>query len=349
MISVVRLYLETTTSNRVLSNTSISSLLIARGNHQTLQMAAPKKQSNSNELAQVVSQIPPVTRTLLAGVVAMTIVSSMGIVPREWLLFFLYPTFMKLQLWRMYTSCFLLPMDKMAAVFWMYNLYSYSSHLENAHFYSKNNVDYLFLLWSLIGAIVVSVTALRLDLSYNLTNSFMGALACIWSIKNWNVTFMFYGLFPLKGKYDPLFQLFLAFVFENHPGGFMLTLIGYCVGYLYVCLDTRTLGPLYGYIAGKTSSYGLADCGHFRAPWWFSAVCEFFGKSKHKVNVIIDKTTSYQGQGHRLGSEKAAAADAARVAAARAERFKTTTVQTNHKTTASGFFPGKGQRVGSKD
>ncbi|CUS24113.1 LAQU0S14e00408g1_1 [Lachancea quebecensis] len=312
-------------------------------------MAVPKKTSNSNELAQVFSQIPPVTRTLLAGVVAMTVVSSMGIVPPNWLYFYLYPTFMKLQLWRMYTSCFLLPTDKMAAVFWMYNLYSYSSHLENAHFHSKNNVDYLFLLWSLIGAIVISVTALRLDLSYNLTNSFMGALACIWSIKNWNVTFMFYGLFPLKGKYDPLFQLFLAFVFENYPGGFTLTLTGYCVGYLYVCLDTRSLGPLYGFMAGKSMSYGLTNCGYFRAPWWFSAVCELFGKSGQKVNIIMDKTHNYQGTGRRLGSEKAAAADAARLAAARAEHSKTTTLQASQKTTGSKIFPGKGQRVGSKD
>lgn len=203
-------------------------------------MQPTKKTSNTNELAHVVSQIPPVTRAMLAGVVFMTVVSSMGLIPHHWLYFSWYHAFMKLQLWRVYTSCFILPHEKMAAVFWIFNLYSYSSHLESVHFRSKNNVDYLFLLWSLIGSVVISVTVLRLSSSFDLSNAFMGALACMWSIKNWNVTVMFYGLFPLKGKYEPLFQLFLAFVFERYPGGFELTLLGYTVCYLYHCLDTRS-------------------------------------------------------------------------------------------------------------
>lgn len=59
-----------------------------------------------------------------------------------------------------------------------------------------------------------------------LTSGFITCITYTWSIDNANVKIMFYGLIPVWGKYFPLIQLFISFVFNE--GNFVISLIGFC-------------------------------------------------------------------------------------------------------------------------
>lgn len=328
-------------------------------------MAQPqisRSATHNNGLMQMIAQIPPITRALLSGIVVLSVLCRIGILPSRFLIFSSYHTFMKLQLWRMYTSCLLLPNQAMPALIEMYNVYARSSQLELNHFQNRK-VDYLFYLTFSILTIVLSVMLLQIMDASNLlgglvqiqfglvlTNAFVGCLTYTWSVDNRNTRVMFYGLFPIWGRYFPIIQLFISFLFDDSGFGFtnfVITLIGFSTGYFYSCLDTRSLGPIYGYLASKPSGYGYVAAGQFRAPWWFVGLCDLaFGNSntqdRYRVNVPFGKQREYHGKGQRLGTTRAQTAERIQIENPR------TRIAEPERNTTSGFFPGKGQRVGSK-
>ncbi|SCU95142.1 LADA_0G13784g1_1 [Lachancea dasiensis] len=314
-------------------------------------MAPVRKGSQPNEVAQLVAQIPPVTRFVLAAIVVLYTLVRAQIVRDTWLCFWPYHTFVKLQVWRMFTGCFLVFKGKMGTLFTMFELYTHSSHLESFHFHDRNHAEYVYLLCVLLVGVVASATALRIDCSYTLIDGMMAALTCLWSIKNWNTALMFYGLFPVKGKYNPLLQLFLSFLFDDEVATFPLVVIGFSVAYAFNCLDTRSLGPLYGYIRGKPMGYGLVNDRQFRAPRWFSSAWRVLSDGQSRsMHAVFDKTKTYQGQGRKLGSRDPSDAgrvgvDSAGVAAASMSRPKTSPTMAFSSGPA---FRGKGQRVGTK-
>ncbi|SCU85943.1 LAME_0D03708g1_1 [Lachancea meyersii CBS 8951] len=316
-------------------------------------MPNQRKSTQQNELAQLVAQIPPVTRFVLLAIVVLYTLLRAGILSDVWFYFWPYETFLKLQIWRMITGPLIIRKGKLATLFTLFEFYTHSSHLENYHFHGKDHTEYVYLLCVLLTGLVCSVTLLRIDCPFTLVDGFMAALTCLWSIKNWNTSLMFYGLFPIKGKYNPLLQLFLSYLFDDEQHTFPLIAVGFVVAYVYNCLDTRSLGPLYGYIRSKASGYGLVNDRHFRAPRWFLAIWGFLVNNQRRtVNVIVKNTHSYQGQGRKLGSKNdgkdkeadanANAKDMADLRAARAATYDATSPASNLN------FRGVGRRVGSK-
>ncbi|SCU83363.1 LAFA_0D03136g1_1 [Lachancea sp. 'fantastica'] len=316
-------------------------------------MASSRKTSQPNEVAQLVAQIPPVTRSVLLAFIVLYTFMRAEIVSYEWLCFQPYDAFMKMQIWRVFTGPLIIFKGKMGTLFTLFEFYTHSSHLETYHFSGKENAEYVYLVCVLLAGVVSAVTVLQIQCPFTLVEGFMASLTCLWSIKNWNTPLMFYGLFPIKGKYNPLLQLFLSYLFDDEQQTLPVIVIGLVVGYVYNCLDTKSLGPLYGYVRGSAQGYGLVNDGHFRAPRWLTGIWGFLVNNRRRtVNVIVKNTHSYQGQGRKLGNkqepintaereatktreERAAAAAAARAKSAPTENAKNLN------------FRGTGQRVGS--
>lgn len=315
--------------------------------------------ANNNGLVQLLSQIPPITRTLLSAIVVLTILNRLTLVPTSLLVFSWYHTFIRLQLWRTFTSFILLPPQAMPALLEMYNIYSRSSQLEMVHFHNRPAVDYLFYLMFSTSTIILSVIVLQIENCFILTSGFVGCLTYTWSIDNSDVKVMFYGLFPIWGKYFPLIQLFMSFVFDDSGTGysnFLITLIGFSTGYLYSCLDTRSLGPIYGFLSRKGRGYGYINSGQFRAPWWFVNIYDFMFRenndnSRYRVHVSFGRPSSFNGKGQRLGST----GNANRLGSEESGEIRTAEVGNERNTsrattgTSTGYFPGRGQRVGSSN
>ncbi|CEP62869.1 Dfm1p LALA0_S06e05710g [Lachancea lanzarotensis] len=319
-------------------------------------MANMKKTSQPNEVAQLLAEIPPVTRSVLLAFFVLYTLMRSGIVSPEWMSFWPYDAFMKMQIWRVFTGPLIINKGKMGTLFTLFEFYTHSSHLETHHFSSKENAEYVYLLAVLLAGMVSCVTVSQIQCPYTLADGFMASLTCLWSIKNWNTPLMFYGLFPIKGKYNPLLQLFLSYLFDDEHRTFPLIVTGLVVGYVYNCLDTRSLGPLYGYIRSSTLGYGIVNDGHFRAPRWFTGIWGFLANNRRRtVNVIVKNTHAYQGHGRKLGSKKETAQTTEaesiktrmdRAAAAAAAREQRTAASATDSTNNLNFR-GTGQRVGS--
>lgn len=281
-----------------------------------------------NELIQFVGQIPPVTRCICLIMVLICLVQRLSILPRYFTDFqwSLYGVAFKLQIWRLFT-CFLIlpPNDAMKACFDLYTVYTRSLHLELVHF--NRSIDYLFYICFNFALILVLAEICHIEYGI-FTNAFIGSMLYTWTLDNSNVKVMFYGLFPILGKYLSLVHLFMSFLFDDTRGytRFSITVIGFCAGYVYSCLDTRTYGPLYGYLRGKGPEYGVRDSGRFRAPTWFARLIlglgRLVGLSRRKLPVTAGATagtrvsgashgraggrgakTTFVGKGHRLGTK----------------------------------------------
>ena len=229
-----------------------------------------------NEMWQFVSQIPPVTRGLCLLLVLICLIQRLQILPAQFSDFGWSLTWAtrKFQIWRLLTSFLILPMDAMTACFQLHTIYSKSQHLELIHF-QNNSVDYLFYICFNFAQIILIVELFQIKYPI-FTNAFTGMLIYTWTMDNSNVKVMFYSLFPILGKYLSLVHLFVSFLFDDGVQGynrFCITMIGFTSGYVYSCLDTRSYGPLYGYLMKKEDGYGTVNRGQFRAPRWFSSAC----------------------------------------------------------------------------
>ncbi|CAH02681.1 Dfm1p [Kluyveromyces lactis] len=276
-----------------------------------------------NELIQFVGQIPPVTRGICLLMVLICLIQRLNVLPYYFSDFkwSLRGVLFKFQIWRLFTSFLILPNDAMKACFDLYAVYSKSLHLELVHF-SNKSIDYLFYICFNFALIVVLVEACQI--SYPVfTNAFIGMILYTWTLDNSNVKVMFYGLFPILGKYLSLVHLFVSFLFDDGTDGysrFCVTMVGFCAGYVYSCLDTWTYGPLYGYLMGKDPAYGFSGRGHFRSPRWFSSIILWIGRvlsitskpvsssnrtdpvTRRRLRTPLKKST-FAGTGNRLGTK----------------------------------------------
>lgn len=307
------------------------------GNIHTLRNSAGGNGSDNGPL-QVLFGIPIVTRYLISSAVVMTLLIRLRIVNTAALLFQFRSTVMRLQIWRPFTSCLILPFEALPAMLELYTIYSSSSQLESR----RNSLDYLFYL-----VFCVIVMALMLTMITGasspmvLTSGLVSCLTYTWSLDNANIKVLFYGLFPVWGKYFPLLQLFMAFVFGNRD--YVICLIGFLTGYLYACLDTRTLGPFYGWLTrSQQENYGIYPNGNFGAPRFISTL---LGRSNDlRSSASSVKATGGRKLGFRDSSET------------RNSGFTTSSLSSssssqrrasNDTTQRSAFFPGSGQRLGS--
>ena len=226
--------------------------------------------------------IPPVTRFLIISISITTFVYALQLVNIGYLIFHFGETFYHFQLWRIITSFLILPPQAMAFLMEIYNLFQRSKELETNHFPASTSsgrdsgnpsVNYVFYLCFCVTVTIV-MTTLLYGGSYPLilTPAMTAALTVTWAIDNANQKVMFYGILPVLGKFFPLVQLGTSFVFGG--GDLYVVISGMFAAYLYACLDTRTLGPVYGYVTGKDPLYGKSPAGKFGAPRFFVAAAE---------------------------------------------------------------------------
>lgn len=300
---------------------------------------------------QVWKGIPIVTRCLISAIVIITTLNRLELVPTGRLLYQFNEVVRHFQIWRIFTSCIILPMQAMPAMLEMYNFYSRSSQLESR----RDPYDYAFYLCFCIITICGTVTALFGQ--YHpliLTGGFASSLTYTWSVDNANVKVMFYGLFPIWGKYFPLIQLFTAFVFGED--NFTVHLVGFLTAYLYLCLDTRSLGPILGWLfSGENPYYGITPNGYFGAPQWLkTSRREFTLRSRGRGQKLgyksnPSKTAKSEFEEIRTPNASVAARRAAETresgSAGRSSGTSTSTV--TQRKESSGFFPGHGQRLGA--
>ncbi|QLL30716.1 hypothetical protein HG536_0A05310 [Torulaspora globosa] len=294
---------------------------------------------NDNSPLQVLFGIPIVTRYLISSAVVMTLLIRLRIVKTGALLYQFNEVAGHLQVWRPFTSCLILPFEALPAMLELYTIYSCSSDLESR----RKPLDYLFYLVFCVTTISLTLTLLcGASESMVLTSGIVSCLTFTWSMDNSNVKVLFYGLFPVWGKYYPILQLFMAFAFGNRD--YVVCLVGFLTGYLYACLDTGTLGPFYGWLVRSPNEYyGIFPNGKFGAPQFIKSLLQ---ESQDLRNA---KSSGRPRGGQKLGFKDTPGPSSATTSAYTASPSSSTTQRaantaTNHR---PAFFPGNGQRLGS--
>ncbi|QLQ78281.1 hypothetical protein HG537_0A05280 [Torulaspora globosa] len=286
--------------------------------------------NNDNGPLQVLFGIPIVTRYLISSAVVMTLLIRLQILKTGTLLYQFNEVAGHLQIWRPFTACLILPFEALPAMLELYTVYSCSSDLESR----RTPLDYLFYLVFCVTTISLTLTLLAgVSESMVLTSGIVSCLTFTWSMDNSNVKVLFYGLFPVWGKYYPILQLFMAFAFGNRD--YVVCLVGFLTGYLYACLDTRTLGPFYGWLI-HSPNYGIFPNGKFGAPQFIKSLLQ---ESQDRRNSRLNGRPR---GGQKLGFKDTTSDYTTSTTSSTTQRPTSQTI--NHRST---FFPGAGQRLGS--
>lgn len=318
------------------------------GNIHTLRNNAGGSSSDNGPL-QVLYGIPIVTRYLISSAVVMTLLIRLQVVQIGTLLYQFNEVAARLQVWRLFTSFLILPFDALPAMLELYTIYSCSSQLESR----RKPLDYLFYLIFCVTVICSTLTVLSgTSESMVLTSGIVSCLTFTWSMDNSNVKVLFYGLFPVWGKYYPILQLFMAFAFGNRD--YVVCLVGLLTGYLYACLDTRTWGPFYGWlIRSPNEYYGIFPNGQFGAPQFIKSLLEESQELRRtralrrarggqklgfKEDPPESSTNNENDNNETNGTTTSSSSNPQR-----ATNTNTNTA-TSHR---SATFPGSGQRLGS--
>lgn len=260
--------------------------------------------TDNTSVSAIWSSFPTVTRSV---VVLMFICSSsifLQLANPALLVFHGYEIFRYRQWWRIITSFMILPPNAMSALMQVYNLGSRSYQLETDRFlvsrYHSPSIDFMFYL-TFCAALIITMVCFTYGISESLilTAAFDACLSLTWAIDNASTKMMFYGIIPVYGKFYPFLEGLTTFIFG---GDLRLLAIGFIAAYIFNCLDTRTLGPVYGYITGKGPWYGIVPLGKFNAPFWFVWSYEFVFGGNYTKKFKQLKITKKKNDGQRLGS-----------------------------------------------
>ncbi|CCK69547.1 Dfm1p KNAG_0C04450 [Huiozyma naganishii CBS 8797] len=256
-------------------------------------------------LSGIWKSFPPITRTMVLGMCLVSASYILQLVPFSFYIFQGNEVIHHFQLWRLVTSFLILPANSMNALFQLYTITTRSVELERERFlvsmHYNPSIDYLFYL-IFCTTFVILFTVMRVGTAEPLvlTDALSTLLTMTWSIDNANSKVMFYGVLPIYGKYYPVVQSLTTFVFG---GNLEMLGISLATAYLFACLDTRTLGPVWGKITGKGPWYGIVPVGKFHAPRWFVAGYEFFFGGTYAVKIAKVKREEKKAHtGQRLGS-----------------------------------------------
>lgn len=283
-----------------------------------------------SELKRTLWNIPPVTRYLISAVIVVKMLTRLSATSNHYVYYDFREVFKHVQIWRPFTSSLVLHPEPMPAMLELYTLYSRSSQLE----VRRQSLDYVFYMF-----FCITVISLMVPFVYGthnpvvLTSGFMTCLTYTWSLDNMNVNVMVYGLFPIRGKYFPLVQLLIDLLFLSQ--WFPITVMGFLTAYLYACLDTGTLGPLYGWSTGASEYYGIHPNGKFGAPQWLHRLLQ---ASRNRSSLA-----SAGSGGRKLGFKDQSTMGSTSTASGNT-RKSSTTAQRRPK---AAVFPGTGQRLGN--
>lgn len=328
------------------------------GNGSSRRSSSGSPDSSRPSLVSIWNNMPPVTRSIALLLCLVSSLYVLQIIEFGYLLFQWNETYRHYQLWRLVTSCMILPGPPMQTVMVFYNIFSISYQLETEHFFMtsliKPPVDYTFYLCFCIIFITNAVGILFGPAEvFNLTGCFSSCLTFTWAIDNINNKVMFYGIIPIYGKYYPILTLGISLIFGE--ANFLLSLLGMSIGYIFLCLDTHSFGTIWGLIARKHPTYGRAPGGKFGAPNWFVTLYDtiFRTTTPRSRKAVLSNPVSglfkseFQGSGSKLGggsTKKPSRGEKSRVSRG------TPSAETSGASTATetGNFKGMGQRLGAK-
>ncbi|CCH45803.1 DER1-like family member protein 1 [Wickerhamomyces ciferrii] len=212
-----------------------------------------------------------------------------------------------------------------------YMLYSYSRGIEEFKFFN-NFIDYLFYFFIIIPLIIISSILLPTPL---LQQALLGSLTYTWSRANKDHQVSIYFI-SIKASLLPVVTLGFRLLLEGNIA-FLAVLTGMASAYVYACIESWTLGPLYTYFCetfgiriqnvNRVGTLNQIEETTMKAPQWFKTIVEKFinvnnpkqlNKNKiHTLNSTNDNSTSgsissgsifgngqkFQGKGYRLGSD----------------------------------------------
>lgn len=308
--------------------------------------------------------VPPVSRWLVTCCITVNTLCHLHLIGYQHFAFTWFQTFQRLQIWRMLFSSLILPANLMPALMEGYNLYVRSTELEQGFYYSSKRIslsshNFAFYLFScLVVMTTIAGFLFGTMVPLYLTSAFTACLTYTWSLYNTDKKVMFYGLIPVWGRYFPVLQLFTGFVLGSRFD-FYLSLIGIIAAYIYNCVDTWTLGPLYGLlIKTNVANYGYEPRGKVQAPGWFIKIYNLFS-GETTPSIVTDgnilKSTGISSilktGGQRLGTRTEGDSPSPSLAGQSASIRSSSSVRTSgasrtQTSMGSRMFPGKGKRVG---
>lgn len=214
----------------------------------------------------------------------------------------------------------------------LYMTYSYSRGLEETKFFSR--VDYAYY-YVIVLPLILASTFITNALS--LQSGLLSALTYTWAISNRNQQVNFYFI-TMKAGILPVVSLGFRLLL-NGKEDFIQAALGMFSGYIYNCLETRTLGPLMSLFnknkqpqvsnrVGTLNSLNKQNVeelyydGYLLAPSWFRKLVtgnanvayerprnNFTNTQNSTARTTGSTTTSttftsntFRGRGHRLGA-----------------------------------------------
>ncbi|AMD22505.1 HHL265Wp [Eremothecium sinecaudum] len=271
---------------------------------------------SSGGLMQVLRDIPTVTKGILCLLLLWCVnVHADFKILRVLTVSWYYRTH-DYQFWKLFGLFIAFNYNTMQGFIMLYQIYRNSNSLEIEYF-GGEVLDYVFFLGftmtvtSILTAICVSYYHLAV---YTLFPAFAGILLFMWSMANSN-TMVNYVVLNLQAKYLPLINLFV-YSLNGSVTEVVITVFGYVAAYIYCCLDTMTLGPLYGLINGERN-YGFptATTTHFRGRTLIMRLLGYENKSssvRRGANSAgarakpksTANASSFKGEGRRLHDGK---------------------------------------------
>ncbi|EDO14866.1 hypothetical protein Kpol_363p6 [Vanderwaltozyma polyspora DSM 70294] len=243
------------------------------------------------------TNIPPITRYLLTAIVTIIGLWKLSIIGLDKFVYSWYDVVKRFQFWRIFTSCIIIipgtATQALATILEFYNLYSRSSHLETVHFRGdKAHYAYYILCCMIIIAISCSAWFRSSKEQFILQSAFTSCIGYTWAMDHPESQILYYGVLPIKGKYYPVMEMIISFVFNAGENAFQLCVIGVCTGYFFQCLDTNSFGPLSWWLFTNknASEYSI---GSFKPPRWFISLFS---------NLDGTRINTFSGRGSRLGN-----------------------------------------------
>lgn len=299
-----------------------------------------------SDINSFIAGIPPITKFVVITPIVILGLDKLGVVSITFSML-LWPEIIHgWQVWRPFTSLFVVS-SQLPGAFEIYALYSYSRGLEENKFF-RDIPDYLFYYALVLPFIITSGFLLE---AVSLARALEGALTYTWSRANRTRDVNLYFL-PIKASHLPVMTLGFALFFDG-PLTFLIVLSGMSAAYMYACIESKSLGPLYSYLketlginvirhqntnrVGTIHTINEVHDGYLRAPTWFRSIIEFF--TGRQVSPGFRTTT---------GSAKSARVNTLNGPTSIDKNSGSTTAKSSgFSFGGSGTFKGKGNRLGS--
>jgi len=252
-----------------------------------------------------IRKIPPVTRTLLGGTLAITVPIMLELLS-PYKILFAWHLVKGGEVWRIPSSFFFGGMG-FPFIFDMMMLYRNSDNLESS-WYPRRSADYAYQL------LLASIGLLGLNIPLHTSVHFRPLLCCITYLSsrlNPDAPVSIFGLLTIKALYFP-FALVGMDLISGGPGAAMISLTGVIIGHLWYILEWQERG------AGRPGRGEGAVVG--RAPQWLKRMIgqgtedpggqpvdrRPYGTAfvpRGASSLAAEATRHAWGGGHRLGSE----------------------------------------------